>query len=50
VIVEPLEVETDGTDAEERDRVAALREDRAELVEALEKTLRDAQSGSQPST
>ena len=50
MIVEPVEVSADRPEPEQCDRVAALREDRAQLVEALEETLGNAQSGSQPST
>ena len=50
VIVESLDVATHGTEAEERYRVATLREHGSEVIETFEETLRDAQSGSQPST
>jgi hypothetical protein len=50
VIVEPPEVDANRPEPEQRNSVTALREHGTEIVEPLEETLRDAQSGSQPST
>jgi threonine/homoserine/homoserine lactone efflux protein len=41
MIVEPAEVDADRSQPEERQRVTALRKDDAEIVESLQKTLRD---------
>lgn len=42
VVVEPLEIDADGTERDQRDRIVAPRERRAEVVEPLHQSLRDA--------